>query len=89
MADNESVAANGSAVVQVMVPNTRVLELQPVIETPPFWKLIVPVGVTPPPDTVAVRTVLVPTLVGDGAAVNEVEEVPGLTTSEALPVEEL
>jgi hypothetical protein len=89
MADILSVAANGRAVVQVMVPDTRVFELHPVIETPPFWKLIVPVGVTPPPETVAVRTVEAPTLVGNGAAVNEVAEAPAFTTSEAVPVEEL
>jgi hypothetical protein len=54
---------------------------------PLFWKLTVPEGLVPPPVTVAVMVVEVPTVEGEGEAETLVVEVPLLTTSEVVPVE--
>jgi hypothetical protein len=51
---------------------------------PPFLKLTVPVGVTPPPETVAVSVVAAPTEVGLGDEVSEVVLAPVETTTEKL-----
>jgi hypothetical protein len=56
---------------------------------PPDLKLTVPPGVTPPPETVAVRVVEVPTVVGLGLEVSAVVEVPLDTTIEKLELVEV
>jgi hypothetical protein len=74
-------------VVQVATPEARDWEPQPVMVVPPLWKLTVPVGVTPGPETVAVRVVEAPTVVGLGDEVRAVELVVAATTRESEPVE--
>jgi hypothetical protein len=77
-------------VVQVATPEPlTVWEPQPLIVVPPLVKLTVPVGVLPPPETVAVRVVLAPTVGEVGLEVRTVEVVPNPTVSERVPVEVL
>ena len=71
-------------VVQVAVPEVMVWAEQPVMVVPPDLKLTVPVGVTPPPETVAVSVVEAPTVMGFGLAVTAVDEGPAETTMEKL-----
>jgi hypothetical protein len=77
----------GNVVTQVAEPEVSVWAPQLVIVVPAFLKLTVPVGVTPPPETVAVRVVEPPTVVGLGEATSEVVDVPALTVSVSVPVE--
>ncbi len=81
------VAEEVNVVVQVATPAVMVAVPQPEIVVPPETKFTVPVGVTPGPETVAVRTVLVPTVVGEGLAEREVVVVPTFTVSVAVPVD--
>jgi hypothetical protein len=75
-------------VTQVATPDPlRAWAEQPVMEVPPFLKLMVPVGVTPPPVTVAVRVVDWLTEAGLGDALSAVADVPALTVREAEPVD--
>ncbi len=74
-------------VVQEALPPAIVTAPQPVMVVPLFWKLTVPEGLVPPPVTVAVMVVEVPTVEGEGEAETLVVEVPLLTTSEVVPVE--
>ncbi len=71
-------------VVQVATPDPlRVWDPQPLIVEEPFLNATVPVGVTPEPETVAVRVVDVPTVEGEGLAVRVVVLVPAFTVSRA------
>jgi hypothetical protein len=76
-------------VVQVATPLVTVFDPQPEMVVPPLVKLTVPVGVLPPPVTVAVKVVLAPTVGEVGLEVRTVEVVPNPTVSERVPVEVL
>jgi hypothetical protein len=78
-----------NVVVHWAEPPVMVADPQPVIVVPLFWKLTVPEGLVPPPVTVAVIVVEVPTVEGEGLALTEVVLVPLLTTSDVVPVEVL
>jgi hypothetical protein len=54
---------------------------------PPDLKLTVPLGVPPGPETVAVRVVEAPTVVGLGEEVRVVELEAALTVREREPVD--
>jgi hypothetical protein len=78
------VAVVKEEVTQVATPAVMAWEAQPEIDEPPFLKFTVPPGVTPPPETVAVRVVEAPTVVGLGDEVRTVVEGPVDTTMEKL-----
>jgi hypothetical protein len=70
-----------NVVVHVATPDPlRAWAEHPVMVVPPFLNPTVPVGVTPPPVTVAVSVVEVPTVVGLGDEVSTVVETPAETT---------
>ncbi len=70
-------AAN--TVEQVAIPVAKTWAEQLPTSTDPFLNSMVPVGVTPEPETVAVRMVLVPVDEGLGLALSTVVVVPLLT----------
>jgi hypothetical protein len=89
MAVSDSVLAADQSVTQVATPDPlRDSAPQPVIVVPASSKFMVPVGVTPGPEIVAVRVVLVPTVVGEGETVRTVVLVAAPTDSEISSVEE-
>jgi hypothetical protein len=76
-------------VTQVVVPEERVWEPQPVMVVPEFLKLTVPVGVAPGPVTVAVRVTDWLVAAGLGDAVKLAVEPVELTVTVSEPVDAL